>query len=102
MLQLVKTDNRLLRLTELGVSLQLWELSVCSLKPVSVHRGQGETKETDISLQIGRFDKQGNLHMRLVFGGCETRRAHTHPPESSSLYRDLDWVQPRTQSRWSQ
>lgn len=102
MLQLVKTDNHLWSLTELGVGLRLWELSVCNLKPVPVYRGQGETKETNISLQIGRFHKQGNLHMRLGFGSCETRRDHTHPPESSSLYRGLDRVQPHIRSRWSQ
>lgn len=48
------------------VSLQPGELQRHHLKLVSIGEGQGETKESVRSLQIGggRFNKQGNIYMR--------------------------------------
>ena len=50
-------------------------------KMTLIHRGQGETEERGSHSRVvgGRFNKQGNLHMRLILGCHKTRRS-PHPP----------------------
>ena len=65
-----------------------------------VYEGQGETKtEGDCSRLVGgRFNKQGNLHMRLVLGSRKTSR-FSHPHQNlKSLCRGLNGVQSCIQS----
>lgn len=60
-------------------------------------------KETNHSrLADGRFNKQVNLHTRLVLGGFKTSRYLYLPTRILKVYRGLNWVQSHGLSRWSQ
>ena len=58
------------------------------LKLAPVHGGQGDTKEgADHSRLVGgRFNKQGNLHTRIVLGGCKTSGLPHLPPGILKVY----------------